>query len=190
MAATANKECTTSTVTRLLRLSDVEELTELFTSNRAFLRPWDPVREDEFFTETKQAELVRVALDAYQGGTMVPLVILNSAGGLAGRLNINGIVHGALQSAALGYWVSESENGAGLASAAVAEASDYAAQQLGLHRLQAETLVHNVRSQKVLEKNGFTRYGLAPKYLKIAGRWQDHILFQRILESEGQPPEA
>lgn len=162
----------------------MEELTALFTDNREFLRPWDPVRGDDFFTETKQAELVRVALDAYQAGTMVPLVILNPEGRLAGRLNINGIVHGALQSAALGYWISESENGAGLASTAVAEASDYAAQQLGLHRLQAETLVHNIRSQKVLEKNGFTRYGLAPKYLKIAGQWQDHILFQRILESE------
>ena len=66
---------------------------------------------------------------------------------------------------------------------AVAEAADYAANQLGLHRLQAETLVHNVRSQKVLEKNGFSRYGLAQKYLKIAGEWQDHIMFARILEA-------
>lgn len=164
-------------------MSDVEELTELFVNNRDFLRPWDPVREDEFFTVAKQGELASAALESYEAGTMVPFVIVNSQGGLAGRLNINGIVHGALQSAALGYWVAEAENGAGLASAAVAEAADYAANQLGLHRLQAETLVHNVRSQKVLEKNGFSRYGLAPKYLKIAGEWQDHIMFARILEA-------
>jgi len=42
----------------------------------------------------------------------------------------------------------------------------------------AGTLVHNVRSQKVLLRNGFVRFGLAPSYLKIAGKWQDHILFQ------------
>ena len=183
MAATGNGKCAMGAITRLLQASDAEDLAALFASNREFLRPWDPVREDDFFTVAKQAELVRAALDAYQGGTMVPLVILNPDGGLAGRLNINGIVHGVLQSAALGYWVSESENGAGLASMAVGEAANYAARQLGLHRLQAETLLHNVRSQKVLEKNGFTGYGLAPKYLKIAGQWQDHILFQRILES-------
>ncbi|WP_083508857.1 GNAT family N-acetyltransferase [Arthrobacter alpinus] len=171
-----------SAVTRLLESSDVQELTALFASNREFLRPWDPVRGDEFFTVAKQGELVRAALDAYEGGTMVPLAILNSDGDLAGRLNISGIVHGAFQSAVLGYWVSETENGAGLASAAVAEAIEYAGQQLGLHRIQAETLLDNVRSQKVLEKNGFIRYGLAPEYLNIAGRWQDHILFQRILE--------
>jgi len=28
--------------------------------------------------------------------------------------------------------------------------------------------------------NGFTLIGLAPSYLEIAGRWQDHLLFQRV----------
>lgn len=30
--------------------------------------------------------------------------------------------------------------------------------------------------------NGLVRYGLAPNYLKIAGRWQDHIMFQRLVD--------
>ena len=34
--------------------------------------------------------------------------------------------------------------------------------------------------QRVLERNGFERIGLARGYLRIAGRWQDHILFQQI----------
>lgn len=166
----------------MLQPSDVEELTELLVRNREFLRQWDPLRDDGFFSVGRQADLARVALEACENGGMVPLVILNPAGSIAGRLNINGIVHGAFQSASLGYWVSEHETGAGLATAAVAEAAEYATNQLGLHRLQAETLSHNVRSQKVLSNNGFSRYGFAPQYLKIAGQWQDHILFQRILE--------
>ncbi len=44
--------------------------------------------------------------------------------------------------------------------------------------MQAETLLHNTGSQRVLERNGFERIGLAPAYLRIAGSWQDHILFQ------------
>jgi ribosomal-protein-alanine N-acetyltransferase len=54
--------------------------------------------------------------------------------------------------------------------------------EYGLHRLQAGTLVHNHRSQQVLERNGFTRIGLAPRYLRIAGEWQDHLLFQRLAD--------
>jgi [ribosomal protein S5]-alanine N-acetyltransferase len=45
---------------------------------------------------------------------------------------------------------------------------------------QAETLPHNVRSQRVLEQGGFVRIGVAPAYLNIAGTWQDHILYQAV----------
>lgn len=52
--------------------------------------------------------------------------------------------------------------------------------ELGLHRIQAGTLVDNLRSQRVLERNGFVRFGLAPRYLHIGGTWQDHVLYQVI----------
>ncbi|WP_442858654.1 hypothetical protein [Arthrobacter sp. 9V] len=47
--------------------------------------------------------------------------------------------------------------------------------------MQAATLVHNAASQTVLKRSGFERIGVAPSYLQIAGEWQDHVLFQRIL---------
>lgn len=55
---------------------------------------------------------------------------------------------------------------------------------LDLHRVQGEVVTDNHRSQRVLERNGFERYGLAPSYLKIAGQWQDCVLFQRIRSDE------
>lgn len=54
---------------------------------------------------------------------------------------------------------------------------------LGLHRIQAETLPDNIGSQRVLEKNGFERYGFAPSYINIDGKWRDHVLYQRINEN-------
>ncbi len=67
-----------------------------------------------------------------------------------------------------------------MASAALGEIIGVAFGDLGLHRIQGETLLDNVASQRVLERNGFARIGLAPTYLKIAGRWQDCILYQLI----------
>ena len=43
--------------------------------------------------------------------------------------------------------------------------------------VQAATLPHNAASQRVLTNNGFALIGVAPRYLRIAGRWQDHLLF-------------
>ena len=52
----------------------------------------------------------------------------------------------------------------------------------GLHRLEAGTLLHNLASQRVLEKNGFERFGLARKLLRINGEWRDHVLFERLAD--------
>ncbi|WP_328994177.1 GNAT family N-acetyltransferase [Kribbella sp. NBC_01245] len=52
--------------------------------------------------------------------------------------------------------------------------------ELGLHRIQAECIEHNLGSRRVLERVGFQQFGMAPKYLKIAGEWQDMLMFQLI----------
>ena len=80
----------------------------------------------------------------------------------------------------MGYWVNEADNGRGIATAAVRDAVAYAFDELGLHRVQAGTLRDNLRSQRVLVHNGFVSFGVAPAYLKIAGQWQDHVLFQKV----------
>jgi ribosomal-protein-alanine N-acetyltransferase len=69
-----------------------------------------------------------------------------------------------------------------VATRAVGLAVEQAFGRIGLHRLEAGTLVDNLASQRVLEKNGFVRIGVAPRYLRIAGDWRDHILFQRVAE--------
>ncbi len=169
-------------VTRVVSLDDAEALASQLRANREFLAPWNPARPDGYFTVETQRVVVRNELDAYARELMVPLVICDDTGQLVGRLNLNGITRGAFQSATIGYWVSESHNGRGLASAAVAEVIGIAFGGLGLHRLQAETLLHNVPSQRVLIRNGFKPFAVAPSYLKIAGKWQDHILFHVLNE--------
>lgn len=125
------------------------------------------------------------SLEAAGNGTMLPMVIVDASGDLVGTLNLNSIIRGAFQSASVGYWVSQERNGRGIASAAVAEAKRVAVEDLGLHRLQGETLVGNIASQRVLLKNGFVQYGVAPDYLKIAGQWQTHVLFQVTFPDPG-----
>ena len=87
------------------------------------------------------------------------------------------------QSANLGYWVAGERNGRGVATAAVAAICELAFGELELHRLEAGTLLHNVGSQIVLDRNGFAPVRRrAASYLRIAGSWCDHVLFQRIAE--------
>jgi ribosomal-protein-alanine N-acetyltransferase len=170
-------------VTRIASVHDAPALAAQLLANRAFLAQWEPARHDDYFTEKAQRTVLENALQSHARGEMVPLMIVDERDQLVGRINLNGITRGAFQSASIGYWVSQSHNGRGLASAAVAETIGVAFTALGLHRLQGETLLHNTASQRVLARNGFRPFAVAPSYLKIAGEWQDHILYQLLAPS-------
>nr|WP_274637445.1 GNAT family protein [Microbacterium bovistercoris] len=164
---------------RPLELDDVPELTELLRQNREHLQPWEPRRSDDFFTAAEQERRARLARDEMDAGTSVPFLII-AGREILGRLTLSGVVRGALQSCAVGYWVRADRLGCGHATRAVNLGVAYAFGQLGLHRIQAETVPENTASQKVLQRNGFTQYGLAPRYLKIDGQWRDHVMFQLL----------
>lgn len=160
---------------RALTPEDAGELAALLVENREFLAPFEPVRDERFFTIDGQRE--RIESDGSQAFAIL------AGDRIAGTVMLSNIVHGPFQSAVLGYWVAERLNGRGLATRAVGEVVEIAFGELGLHRLEAATLVDNVPSQRVLEKNGFEPIGLARRYLQIGGEWRDHLLFQRTADS-------
>lgn len=167
-------------VTRLITLDDAPDLARLAMENRDFLSPWEPLRDERWYSEEAQREDIATALERHGQGAGLPHVILDEAQSVVGRITLNGITRGAFQSCSVGYWVSEHANGRGLGSAALGRMVRIAFDELRLHRVQAETLPHNVASQRVLERNGFVQFGMASEYLNIAGRWRDFLLFQRI----------
>jgi ribosomal-protein-alanine N-acetyltransferase len=100
-------------------------------------------------------------------------------------VTISGVTRGAFASARVGYFVGQEWNGQGIASGAVGLCADWAFGEGRLHRLSAGTLLDNVASQRVLSRNGFHVVGISRRYLNIAGRWRDHVLFARTVEDDG-----
>lgn len=159
---------------REVGVGDAEELATLYRANREFLAPFEPIRPDAFFTADGQRERLSRPIEGWR------FAIVDDDGAIAGAINVTNVVRGAFHSANVGYFVSQHVNGRGLATSAVRDVCAFAFGSAGLHRLEAGTLLDNVASQRVLEKNGFERIGVARKYLQIAGAWQDHLLFQRV----------
>lgn len=165
---------------RLLTARDIGPVLDAYRRNREHLAPWEPARAESFFTTADQTRILTGQLEELEAGAGYPLVFVNGAT-VIGRMALSGIVRGPFQSASIGYWVDKEHAGQGLASAALRNVVKHCLEDLGLHRIEAGTLFHNLGSQKVLSNAGFAPIGIAEKYLKIAGRWQDHMLFQRIL---------
>jgi [ribosomal protein S5]-alanine N-acetyltransferase len=103
---------------------------------------------------------------------------------------VTNVARGPFSSGALGYWVAADQAGRGVGTYAVRAVVDDCFTTHGLHRLEAATLVDNLASQALLGRTGFAVIGRAPRYLRIAGQWRDHLLFQRLADDPATPPVA
>ncbi|MGW0855160.1 GNAT family N-acetyltransferase [Streptomyces sp. NPDC002690] len=162
--------------------SDAPALADALLRSRTYMAPFEPVRPDSFYTPEGQAE--RLAGHLAAGG--YAWVAVDEEDRAVGSFTLSGVALGAFRSAVFGYWVAVDQAGRGIATAAVRRICELAADDLGLHRVEAGILLYNTASRRVLEKCGFEEFGLAPKFLYIDGEWRDHRLFQRILNDE--PP--
>ncbi|MFF5495801.1 GNAT family N-acetyltransferase [Streptomyces aquilus] len=162
---------------------DAEALCAAYVANRKHLEPWEPHRPEDFFTVAGQRIRLDERLRQFAEGRIVPWH-LESEGRIVGAITLTGIILGPFRSAYLGYWIAADQQGRGLATAAVERVSRAARETVGLHRIEATTVVDNAGSQRVLEKCGFEPIGLAPRYLHINGAWRDHRMFQKILHDD------
>ncbi|MET9430744.1 MULTISPECIES: GNAT family protein [unclassified Streptomyces] len=159
--------------------ADAPALAAALARNRAHMRPWEPRRPDAYYTAEEQ----RARLTA--PGSRMWLAFHGED--VVGCATLSGIALGPFRSAFLGYWVDAAHTGRGLATRLVGEVCRAAREELGLHRIEAGTVLDNTASQRVLAKSGFERIGTAPRYLHIDGAWRDHHLYQRILHDDPPP---
>jgi len=98
-------------------------------------------------------------------------------GEIVGYFNISQIIRGPLQSAFLGYGGVARWSGAGYMTAALRLVLERAFTDLALHRVEANVQPGNAASIALVERCGFVREGFSERYLKIGGRWRDHVRF-------------
>ncbi len=114
------------------------------------------------------------------------MIGVDESGAILGVFNLSQICWEPFCSAVAGWRVHAEWTGQGLATEGVNALLDFAfappPHGLGLHRVQAGIIPTNAPSIRVAHKTGFRREGYCPRYLKIAGQWQDHILFAKLAD--------
>ncbi|WP_061939113.1 GNAT family N-acetyltransferase [Collimonas pratensis] len=154
-------------------------------ANKEHLAPWEPIRDSDFYTAESCRRRCESAYQAFIDGTAVSFIALErKSNKMIAGCNFSNIVRGPLQACYLGYSVHQEFEGQGLMHEVAQAAIQYAFGELGLHRIMANHLPSNLRSQKLLGRLGFEREGYARAYLKIAGKWEDMVL-NSLINSEG-----
>lgn len=163
------------------RMGDFAKWSELRRGSKDFLQPWEPTWATDDLTRAsfrRRISIYNRDLELNQGYAF--FVLRREDDRLVGGVNLRDVRRGVAQMGALGYWVGEPYARSGYTLDAVRTVSRFAFETLGLHRLEAACVPENEASHHLLLKAGFEQEGRARAYLKIDGRWRDHLLFGKI----------
>ena len=162
-----------------LRAGHAQAVLAFELANRAYFAMFISDRGDEFFDKFTEWHIA--LLVEQEAGLCACYVLVGDDGSVLGRFNLYDIRDG---TAVLGYRVAERVAGRGVATAAVRELCQLAAQH-GLRTLKAATSHDNVASQRVLAKAGFRPAGPADP-ADIGGK--QGTWYQRELAAGLRPP--
>lgn len=166
---------------RVLTPEDAEDMLDYYIRNKEYLKPFEPTREEKFFTLENQYNALIESYKQFLNGTNINMGIYKDKN-IIGKVKISCIVVGAFKSAIVGYSIDEKEQGNGYMKEALKLVLNYAFKEMDLHRIEASTLIDNIKSQNVLLGCGFKELGINEKYLYINGKWRDHITFYILNE--------
>jgi ribosomal-protein-alanine N-acetyltransferase len=162
---------------------------------RTHLRPLAPGDRDAFLTAERRSRRLHrpwthapstpeafsryVAVDPARRSLGV---FRNDGDDLAGVYNLSQLFYGPFRNAYLGYFAFEPWAGQGYMREGMDLLLRHAFGDLRLHRLQANVQPANGRSIGLLRATGWREEGYASRYLKIGGRWRDHVMFAILAE--------
>ncbi len=155
--------------------ADADAFVAAVRRSRQLHRPWvsPPADADAFTAIVTTADLPT---------SQRLLVCRNDGGDLVGVANLSQIFRGPFRNAYLGYYAFAPHDGQGLMKEGLELTIRHAFGPLKLHRIQANVQPGNERSIALLRVIGFTEEGYARRYLKVGGRWRDHLMFALLAD--------
>lgn len=160
---------------------DRAEFLALRRASRALHEPWEPIPPDGS-DPISDAAFERFSLVANTAAVQKHLICRNGDGVIVGYVGLSQIYFGPFCSCCMGYWIGEPHTGQGYATEGISLCLERAFTDLGLHRVEANIIPGNAPSLAVARKCGFRKEGYSPRYLQIAGRWQDHERWALTIE--------
>jgi len=161
---------------RPLTPADSLLLQDFLVRNRQFLQEWEPKRDDAYYSIDSAQSLIDSNTVANDNKTGLSLYLLRMGEEkIIGHIGLSNIVYGPFLSCFLGYKLDFEETNKGYISEGLQRVIQVAFDDYKLHRIEANVMPRNIRSIKVLEKLGFEQEGVSKRYLKINGKWEDHL---------------
>lgn len=152
-------------------------LANYYQANAAHLKRWSPLMPKSHHSVASWTlRLIEREKEYADDGSVHFIATNESQTQVIGTCSISNIVRGVFQSCHMGYSIDKNFEGQGRMRELAEYTIDYVFAELGLHRIIANHMPENKRSEALLRRLGFEREGYAKRFLQIDGKWEDHVL--------------
>lgn len=164
-------------ILKILDKSYAKLVTDYYLRNKDFLSEWISLRNNDFYTIKFQEKQLEKDLINIESNNFLRLWIFEKCNNerAIGTIAFNNILWNASLSCNLGYRLDKDEINKGYITEAVKKGIEIIFSDYKLHRIEANIMAKNKPSLKVVEKLGFKNEGISYQYLKINGKWEDHV---------------
>ena len=152
-------------------------LANYYQANELHLQKWSPLMPRSHHSVASWTLRLMEREKEFEEGSSVHFIATNESETIViGTCSIGSIVRGVFQSCHIGYSIDKNFEGQGKMYRLAEHTIDYAFKELNLHRIIANHMPTNLRSEALLRRLGFEREGYAKRFLQINGEWEDHVL--------------
>jgi len=173
-------------ILKSLSPDDAILLQRYLVKNKDFLEEWEPERNEGYYSLDSIAKSIETNNAANENKSGLNLYLFKKAEeNIIGNIGLSNIIYGVFQSCYLGYKLDVNEINNGYMGEGLKKEIEIAFENYKLHRIEANVMPRNIKSIRVLEKLEFENEGISRQYLKINGKWEDHmrfVLFNNLAE--------
>lgn len=162
---------------KIIDNSKSQQVLDYYMRNKEFLCKYEEERDSNFYKiETHQQNINNDLVEIKEGNSLKLWIYdKNDDSKIIGAINFTNIIRGSFLSCFLGYKLDKDEINKGYMTEALKKSIEIIFNEFKLHRIEANIMPSNNRSLEVVKKLNFREEGIALNYLKINGKWEDHI---------------
>jgi ribosomal-protein-serine acetyltransferase len=161
---------------RPVRAEDADGLYAVADANRAHLAPWMPWAAANRVEDSRTYVAGALAQRARDDGFQAVMLVDGTLAGSIGFHRVDRIN----RATSIGYWIAAAHEGRGIVTRAVRALVGHAFGDWGLHRVEIDAAVGNVRSRAVPERLGFAQEGVRRDGERFGERYVDLVVYSML----------
>jgi [ribosomal protein S5]-alanine N-acetyltransferase len=173
------KEISSFSIVSPHHISSAESLLDFHLKNKEFFAHAYPTYHPQYFSLSFWEEKLNFFRTSWDEEKSLRFFIIKNQK-VIGSVGYDQLSRGPFQACFLGYALDKDHQGQGIMGQTLQETISILFKNLNFHRIMANYVPTNEKSGKVLTSLGFEKERLAKDYLKLNGKWEDHVLTSLI----------